>query len=177
VAAKAKRPAAGSRASQDRARAYLRKQGKNLPPRTPSNQERIERLEQQQRSPRPSSSSPSRSSGFRPRSISQILPGNPATTLLAGEVVAIGAIVTYDMLQNQGTKLPRPGPVVAALGFYALLALVGSLSQTAGRVAGAVGAVLALTILVTGKRGQGILGLLKKLTDAVGLKPKVQSNP
>lgn len=177
MAAKSKRPAAGSRASQDRARAYLRKQGKNLPPRTPSNQERIERLERQSTSGSKSSSGGSDSPGFRPKSISRILPGNPASTLLAGEVVAVGAIVTYDMLQNQGTKLPRPGPVVAALGFYALLALVGSLSQTAGRVAGTVGAVLALTILVTGKRGQGILGLLQRLTKSAGLTPKIQSNP
>ena len=107
-----------------------------------------------------------------PGTIVRTLSGNPSSTLIAGEVVCVAALVSYDMLQNQGQKLPRPAPVVSALAFYALLALVGSISTAAGRVAGMVGAVLALTVLVTGKRGQGILGLLNRLTKAVGLGPK-----
>jgi hypothetical protein len=87
--------------------------------------------------------------------------------LLAGEVVCVAALVTYDMLQSQGQKLPRPGPPLSALVFYALLALVGSVGPAAARVAGMVGAVLALTVLVTGKRGAGILGLLTKITGMV----------
>lgn len=82
----------------------------------------------------------------------------------------MAALVTYDMLQNTGQKLPRPGPPVSALVFYSLLALIGSLSQSAARVAGMVGAVLALTVLVTGRRGKGILDLITKLTGAVGPK-------
>jgi hypothetical protein len=66
------------------------------------------------------------------------------------------------------TKLPRPGPIVATMGFYALLAAIGSISRTFEPVLVAVGWVLALSVLVTGKRGQGLLGLFQTLAGYVG---------
>lgn len=66
------------------------------------------------------------------------------------------------------TKLPRPAPIVATMVFYAMLAAVGSISRTFEPVAVAVGWVLALSVLVTGRRGAGIVGVLQKLTGYVG---------
>jgi hypothetical protein len=66
-----------------------------------------------------------------------------------------------------GVKLPRPAPIFATMVFYAMLAAVGSISRTWEPVATAVAWVLALAVLVTGKRGAGILAVLDKITGYV----------
>ncbi len=158
-----------SRKSQDAARAYLKKKGKGAPARTPSSSERLDKLESSSGGAGTPSSSPGPRSG---KGIGwRQLAGNPDKTLLASETVCVVSLVAYDMLGTPGQKMPRPGPPVTALAFYALLAMVGSLSDGAGSVVAAVGGLLALTVLVTGKRGQGLLGLLNKLTSSVGLGP------
>lgn len=86
----------------------------------------------------------------------------------ASEAVCLGAIVTYDVMGAQETKLPRPAPIVATMIFYALLAAAGSISRTFEPVIVATGWVLALSVLVTGKRGSGLLGLLRTLAGYVG---------
>ncbi len=86
----------------------------------------------------------------------------------AAEAVTLGAIVTYDVMGATGTKLPRPGPIVATMGFYALLAAFGSISRTFEPAVVAVGWVLALSVLVTGGRGRGLLGLFQNLAGYVG---------
>jgi len=90
------------------------------------------------------------------------------TSLLAAEAVTTGALVTYDLLGAQDKKLPRPGPIVASVGFYAILGLAGSASTAFEPVAVAVGWVLALSVLVTGKRGKGIVNLLNTWAGYVG---------
>ena len=113
----------------------------------------------------PSTPPPSRPSSFArlPRAIRR-----PAPVLLASETVTVASLAAYDLFaQNGQGKLPKPGPILAALGFYGLLALFGSLGDTAARFAAAVGAVLALTVLVTGKRGKGLLQLIQHLTGQV----------
>ncbi len=84
-----------------------------------------------------------------------------SSSFAVSEAVTLGAIVTYDVMSATATKLPRPGPIVATLGFYAMLAAVGSISRTFEPVAVAVGWVISLAVLVTGKRGAGIVGLLR----------------
>lgn len=86
----------------------------------------------------------------------------------AAEGVTLAAIATYDVLGKQGTKLPRPGPIVATMGFYAFLAAFGSVSRTFEPVVVAVGWVLALAVLVTGRRGAGILSLLQSFAAWTG---------
>lgn len=109
-------------------------------------------------------SSKRRRGGSLPRLSRGDFIGNPPATLLASETIAVAAIVAYDLMQNPGTKLPSPKAPIAALGFYSLLAIIGSLGENMARITSAVGGVLALTLVVTGKRGKGILGLLNKLT-------------
>lgn len=88
----------------------------------------------------------------------------------AAEGVTLAAIVTYDVMDATAgqTKLPRPGPIVATMGFYAFLAAIGSISRTFEPVVVAVGWVLALAVLVTGRRGAGILHLLQTLAGYAG---------
>lgn len=110
--------------------------------------------------PRPSSSSTAR--GLR-----SWLPSRQS--FAAAEAVTLGAIVTYDVLGGDGkTKLPRPAPIVATMGFFAALAAAGSASRTFEPVIVAVGWVLALSVLVTGQRGAGILSVFEKFTGYVG---------
>lgn len=85
----------------------------------------------------------------------------------AAEGITLAAIVTYDVMGATETKLPRPGPIVATMGFFALLAAVGSISRTFEPIVVAIGWVLALSVLVTGKRGRGILGLIETLAGYV----------
>lgn len=86
----------------------------------------------------------------------------------AAEAVTLGAIVTYDVMGATDTKMPRPAPIVATMGFFALLAAVGSISRTFEPVVVAIGWVLALSVLVTGGRGRGLLGLFQRLAGYVG---------
>lgn len=102
----------------------------------------------------------------RGRAIRSWLPSR--SSYAAAEAVTLGAIVTYDVMGATETKLPRPGPIVATMSFYALLAAVGSISRSFEPVVVGVGWVLALSVLVTGKRGRGLLGLFSKLAGYVG---------
>lgn len=102
---------------------------------------------------------------------------NPPAMLVASEVVAVGSIVAYDMIASGERKLPDPRAPLSAVVFYAILAVVGSISPGVARVAGAVGAVLALAILVTGKRGAGLIGLLQRLTGQAQTAPAAASPP
>jgi hypothetical protein len=86
----------------------------------------------------------------------------------AAEAVTLGAIVTYDVMGSVDSKMPRPGPIVATMGFYAALAAVGSISRTFEPAVVATGWVLALSVLVTGKRGAGLLHVFQKLASIVG---------
>lgn len=86
----------------------------------------------------------------------------------AAEAVTLGAIVTYDVMGAPDVKMPRPAPIVATMVFYAMLAAVGSISRTFEPVVVAVGWVLALSVLVTGRRGAGILNVLQTLAGYVG---------
>lgn len=94
------------------------------------------------------------------------------SSFAAAEGVTLAAIVTYDVMGyaagGASTKLPRPGPIVATMAFYALIAAVGSISRTFEPLAVAVGWVLALSVIVTGKRGAGIVALLQRLAGLVG---------
>lgn len=81
-------------------------------------------------------------------------------SLAAAETVCTGSIVAYDLMGQQDKKLPRPGPIVASIGFYSLLGLAAGASDTFAPVIVASGWVLALAVLVTGKRGQGLVKLL-----------------
>lgn len=113
------------------------------------------------------SSTPSRSrSSSSRRSFRSWLPSRQSYA--AAEAVTLGAIVTYDVMGATDTKMPRPAPIVATMGFYALLAAVGSISRTFEPVVVAIGWVLALSVLVTGGRGRGLLGLFSKLAGYVG---------
>ena len=85
------------------------------------------------------------------------------SSLAAAEAVTTGALVAYDMMGGQQKKLPRPGPIVASMGFFAMMGLAASASETFAPVIVASGWVLALAVLVTGKRGQGIVKLLSNL--------------
>lgn len=76
--------------------------------------------------------------------------------------MTLAAIVTYDVMSATDTKMPRPGPIVATMGFYAALAAVGSISRAFEPAVVAVGWVLALSVLVTGQRGRGILRVFQK---------------
>ena len=114
-------------------------------------------------------SSGSASSGSRLRSAGSRFRGwLPSTrSYAAAEAVTLGAIVTYDVIGSTDTKLPRPGPIVATMGFYAGLAAVGSISRAFEPAVVAAGWVLALSVLVTGRRGKGLLLLFQKLASIV----------
>ena len=86
-----------------------------------------------------------------------------AQSLAAAEAVCTGAIVAYDLTGAQQKKLPRPGPIVASVAFYSLLAFAAAASSTFRPAVVASGWVLALAVLVTGRRGQGLLGLVAGL--------------
>lgn len=86
-----------------------------------------------------------------------------AQSLAAAEAVCTGAIVAYDLTGVQKKKLPRPGPIVASVAFYSLLAFAAAASSTLRPAVVASGWVLALAVLVTGRRGQGLLGLVAGL--------------
>lgn len=83
-------------------------------------------------------------------------------SLAAAQTVTLGSIVAYDLmgLGNLDKKLPRPGPIVATVAFYSILAFGAAASATLRPAIVASGWVLALAVLVTGKRGQGLVGLL-----------------
>lgn len=114
-------------------------------------------------------SSSSSGSRFRPvtapfRTVGRhIFQGGPGS-YAASEAVTLSAIVTYDLIGSTDAKLPRPGPIVATMVFYSGLAAVGSISRTFEPVIVAAGWVLALSVLVLGQRGKGLLGLFSKLT-------------
>lgn len=86
----------------------------------------------------------------------------------AAEAVTLAAIITYDIQGADKMKLPRPAPIVGTLGFYGMLAAVGSVSSTWQPVTVALGWLLTLTVLVTGKRGKGITRLLGQFASFVG---------
>jgi hypothetical protein len=94
------------------------------------------------------------------------LPGDPSKVLVASETVALVSTTAYGFLgpqDGQQQKLPDPRQIVAALAFYAVLGLVGSFGRGASTAAGWVGAIMALTLLVTGKTGKGMLLLVEQL--------------
>lgn len=82
------------------------------------------------------------------------------SSLAAAETVTTGAIIAYDVMGNPDKKLPRPGPIVATMGFFSLMGLAAAASDTFAPVIVASGWVLALAVLVTGRRGKGIVNLL-----------------
>lgn len=90
------------------------------------------------------------------------------SSLAAAETVCTGALVAYDLLGAEEKKLPRPGPIVASIGFYAMLGLAATASATFVPAVVAAGWVLALSVLVTGKRGKGVVRLLADLAGYAG---------
>lgn len=89
------------------------------------------------------------------------------SSLAAAEAVTTGAIIAYDLMGAQDKKLPRPGPIVATMGFFSILGLAAAASDTFAPVIVASGWVLALTVLVTGKRGAGVVKLMGDLAKMV----------
>ncbi len=89
------------------------------------------------------------------------------SSLAAAEALTTGAIVAYDLIGATDKKLPRPGPIVATIGFFSLLGLAAAASETFAPVVVASGWVLALAVLVTGRRGQGIVKLLNGFAQQV----------
>lgn len=85
------------------------------------------------------------------------------SSLAAAEAVTTGSLVAFDLLGKSDSKLPRPGPIVAAMGFYSMLAFAAEVSETFRPAVVASGWVLALAVLVTGKRGTGLVRLLGDL--------------
>lgn len=97
--------------------------------------------------------------------MASLVPGNPPGVLVASEAVALTSTVAYGFLGSQapqGTRLPPPRELVAILGLYAILGLIGSFGALLERAAAVVGGVTALTLLVVGARGQGMVLLLRK---------------
>lgn len=91
------------------------------------------------------------------------------SSFAAAEAITLGALVTYDVMQTQGkqAKMPRPAPIVATCVVYAMLAAAASISRTWEPLATAVAWVITLAVLVTGRRGQGLVGLLSKMAGYV----------
>ena len=89
------------------------------------------------------------------------------SSLAAAEVVTTGAIVAYDLMGATDKKLPRPGPIVATIGFFSIMGLAVAASETFAPVVVASGWVLALAVLVTGRRGTGIVKLLNGFASQV----------
>jgi hypothetical protein len=85
----------------------------------------------------------------------------------AAEAVTLTAIVAYDVAGRSEPKLPRPAPIVGVLGFYGLLAAVGSVASSWQPLTVMVGWLVTLTVLVTGKRGAGITRLVGDFTKYV----------
>jgi hypothetical protein len=100
------------------------------------------------------------------RSIRSRLPGNPPFALVASEAVTLTAIIAYDFLGPKGNgtgRLPDPRPAAATLGFWSLLALVGSVGDTLATAVAWTGWILCSTVLVVGPRGQGLILYIRKL--------------
>lgn len=89
------------------------------------------------------------------------------SSLAAAETVTTGAIIAYDLMGVPGKKLPRPGPIVATIGFFSLMGLAAAASETFAPVVVASGWVLALAVLVTGRRGAGVVRLLNGFASQV----------
>lgn len=89
--------------------------------------------------------------------------GGGPQSLAAAETVTLGTIVAYDLLGAKEKKLPRPGPIVATVAAYGMMALLAAASETLRPAIVASGWVLALAVLLTGKRGQGLVGLLASI--------------
>jgi hypothetical protein len=83
--------------------------------------------------------------------------------MLAAEGVTLVAIIAGDLDRKQ-QKMPRPAPIVATLGFFALLAAAGSFSAGSARVVALIGGVIALTAMTTGARGRTMIRLVRRLT-------------
>lgn len=106
------------------------------------------------------------------RKVAGILTVSPQS-LAAAELVCTGSIVAYDLfgqtsatqtdVSKPSAKLPRPGPIVASLGFYSILAFAAAASTAIAPILVASGWVLALAVLVTGNRGKGVVNLLAGL--------------
>ena len=92
-------------------------------------------------------------------SIGSRLSSSPSS-LAAAEAVTTGAIIAYDLMDKPDKKLPRPGPIVATVGFFSIMGLAAAASDTFAPAIVAAGWVLALSVLVTGKRGAGMVKLL-----------------
>ncbi len=89
---------------------------------------------------------------------------NPQNALLAEETITLAAIAGYDLFgQTDTKKLPSPGPILAGLGFFSILSLIGSFGAQAGRAVSLIGAVITVTVLVTGARGKSIVHLIQRL--------------
>lgn len=133
----------------------------------------LDAREQALRNSRNASGSRKGGKGSRlPAPFRRLTPGNAQNALLAEEIITVMAIGAYDLQQaakGSGRKLPAAGPIVSAFAFYAILALIGSFGAQAARVVAAIGGVVTLTTVVTGARGQGLVGLLRKLTGQAAL--------
>ena len=118
--------------------------------------------------PRKSSGGGKGSSGIQ--KIGRGFLANSQGALLAEQTVTVVAIAAYDLQQKaSGRKLPAPGPIVAAFGFYSILSLVGSFGEQAARTVSLIGAVSTVTVVVTGARGKSLLELVAKLTSYANL--------
>ena len=142
-------------AEESRSRQTLHREGAGL------------RSKQRSSEPKPSGSSSGRSKlgGIRSR-----LPGHPPAALVASETVTLIAITAYGFLGPSGDgtgKLPDPRPIVAVLGFWSLLGLVGSIGNSLATGVAWVGWILTSTVLVTGARGKGLTLYVAKLAQLV----------
>lgn len=102
------------------------------------------------------------------------LPGNPEQILVASEVVALISVTAYEFLGPNGdgtAKMPDPRAPIATLVAYSLLGVLGSFGETMRTLASWTGGVLALTLLVTGARGKGMVLFVNKVAGLLGAGP------
>lgn len=121
-----------------------------------------------------------RSTPAVPRKIGKLrdkLPGNPDQILVASEAVALIAVTAYEFLGPTGdgtAKMPDPRAPIATLAAYSLLGIAGSFGETMRTLASWTGGVLALTLLVTGARGKGLVLYINQLAKLLGVSQPAQ---
>lgn len=133
-----------SRKSQDAARRYLRKKGKGLPQRSPSNAERISALERrQQPQPNGSSSSGGGSAFSAPKAVASAGSSKTLTALLLGWFV----LVAYGAAKSQVPRNEKDAAVAAAV--VAAL-VVGFVGEVAPELAVGFAGILLVSMLLAG---------------------------
>ncbi len=106
-----------------------------------------------------------------------------AERLLAAEqTVALAGVVTADVLSQQDRNMPRPRRLLAVLLFYGTMSLIASFGAGPARFAAAAGGVAALSALLFGVVGRGVIALLQRGTGLIaptdaGQQPQGPTNP